>query len=77
MTALGLDRASFNQGKGAKYDFSIYEEQQPTLTARGPGAVTTDGGRSVRSGPQGSRQSVCKSRQVNFAGGVQAVAMCL
>ena len=35
----GLDRASFNQGANAKYDFSIQEEQQPTLTAKGPGAV--------------------------------------
>ena len=37
--AYGLDRASFNQGKNAKYDFSVVEEQAPTLTARGPGAV--------------------------------------
>jgi DNA (cytosine-5)-methyltransferase 1 len=37
--AYGLDRASFNQGQNAKFDFSIQEEQQPTLTARGPGAV--------------------------------------
>lgn len=36
---LGLDRASYNQGKNAKYNFSIYEEEQPTLTAKGPGAV--------------------------------------
>lgn len=37
--AYGLDRASFNQGQNAKYDFTITEESQPTLTARGPGAV--------------------------------------
>ena len=37
--AYGLDRASFNQGENAKFDFSILDEQQPTLTARGPGAV--------------------------------------
>ena len=37
--AYGLDRASFNQGQNAKFDFSVSEEQQPTLTARGPGAV--------------------------------------
>lgn len=37
--ALGLDRASFNQGKNAQYDFSVLEEEQPTLTAKGPGAV--------------------------------------
>ena len=38
--AYGLDRASFNQGQNAKYDFQIEEELQPTLTARGPGAVS-------------------------------------
>lgn len=37
--AYGLDRASFNQGQNAKFDFSITEGQQPCLTARGPGAV--------------------------------------
>lgn len=37
--AYGLDRASFNQGQNAKFDFSVTEEQQPTITARGPGAV--------------------------------------
>ena len=37
--AYGLDRASFNQGENAKYDFSILEEQMPTLLARGPGAT--------------------------------------
>lgn len=39
MLAYGLDRASFNQGQNAKFDFTVSEEQQPTLTARGPGAV--------------------------------------
>ena len=34
-----LDRASFNQGQNAKFDFTVAEEQQPTMTARGPGAV--------------------------------------
>ena len=37
--AYGLDRASFNQGQNAKFDFSILDDQQPTLTARGPGGV--------------------------------------
>ena len=40
--AYGLDRASFNQGENAKYDFSVLLEQQPTLTARGPGAVCNE-----------------------------------
>ena len=41
--AYGLDRASFNQGQNAKFDFTVAEESQPTLTARGPGAVCTIG----------------------------------
>lgn len=35
----GLDRASFNQGKNAKYNFAVEREIAPTITARGPGAV--------------------------------------
>ena len=37
--AYGLDRASFNQGQNALFDFSVTEEQPPCLTAKGPGAV--------------------------------------
>ncbi len=37
--AYGLDRASFNQGANAQFGFSILPEHQPTLTAKGPGAV--------------------------------------
>lgn len=37
----GLDRASFNQGKNAQYDFSVTEEQAQTLVAKGPGGVLT------------------------------------
>lgn len=37
--AYGLDRASFNQGKNDLYDFSVLEEQEPTLVSKGPGAV--------------------------------------
>ena len=35
----GLDRASFNQGQNAQYDFSVTEEQAQTLVAKGPGGV--------------------------------------
>lgn len=67
--ALGLDRASFNQGKNAQYDFSVLEEEQPTLTAKGPGAVATDS-RSVVSGRlQGHKQSICESEQADLRGG--------
>ena len=37
----GLDRASFNQGQNAKFDFSVEEELAPTLVNRGPGGVLT------------------------------------
>jgi hypothetical protein len=35
----GLDRASFNQGQNAQYDFSIEKEKAQTLVSRGPGGV--------------------------------------
>ena len=37
--AYGIDRAAFNQGRNAKYDFSVEAEKEPPLVARGPGAV--------------------------------------
>ena len=37
--AYGIDRAAFNQGKNALYNFAIEEEKQPTMVAKGPGAV--------------------------------------
>jgi site-specific DNA-cytosine methylase len=37
----GLDRASFNQGINAKYDFAVDEEKIGTQVAKGPGAVCT------------------------------------
>ena len=38
----GIDRASFNQGENAKYDFSVEEEKAQPLVARGPGGGTDD-----------------------------------
>ena len=38
-TCYGLDRASFNQGKNAQFNFSVEEEVAPSLVARGPGGV--------------------------------------
>ena len=35
--AYGLDRASFNQGQNAKFDFSVDEEVAPPIVAKGPG----------------------------------------
>jgi DNA (cytosine-5)-methyltransferase 1 len=45
---IALDRASFNQGQNAKYDFEISENGiNSTLTARGPSAVAYwDGGQT-------------------------------
>ena len=37
----GLDRASFNQGKNAQYDFSVEEDLAQTVLAKGPGGVMT------------------------------------
>ncbi|MCR5452643.1 MAG: hypothetical protein K6F00_08465, partial [Lachnospiraceae bacterium] len=37
----GLDRASFNQGQNAKYDFSVEDDLAQTLVSRGPGGVLT------------------------------------
>lgn len=37
--AYGLDRAAFNQGKNALYDFAVEAELEPTMVAKGPGAV--------------------------------------
>lgn len=37
----GLDRASFNQGENAQYNFSVEEEKAQTIVAKGPGAVLT------------------------------------
>ena len=35
----GLDRASYNQGKNARYNFSVEEERIGAQVAKGPGAV--------------------------------------
>ena len=37
--AYGIDRAAFNQGKNAQFGFAVQEETQPTMVAKGPGAV--------------------------------------
>ena len=37
--AYGIDRAAFNQGQNAKYGFAVEEELEPTMVAKGPGAV--------------------------------------
>lgn len=39
--AYGIDRAAFNQGENAKFGFSVEKEVEPTIVAKGPGAVAT------------------------------------
>ena len=39
VVAYGIDRAAFNQGKNAKYNFAVEKEMEPTMVAQGPGAV--------------------------------------
>lgn len=49
----GIDRAAFNQGKNAKYDFAVEKEKEPTIVARGPGAVAEPKTLKIRSGKSG------------------------
>lgn len=37
--AYGINRAAFNQGQNAKFGFAVEEELEPTLVAKGAGAV--------------------------------------
>jgi hypothetical protein len=36
---IAIDRAAYNQGQNAQYDFSIEEDKAQPLVARGPGGV--------------------------------------
>ena len=45
----GLDRASYNQGKNAKFDFSVEKEMIGAQVAKGPGAVGIEGGDAMTS----------------------------
>jgi DNA (cytosine-5)-methyltransferase 1 len=37
--AYGIDRATYNMGQNAQFDIAIREELEPTIVAKGPGAV--------------------------------------
>ena len=39
VVAYGIDRAAYNMGKNAKFGITIEEELEPTVVAKGPGAV--------------------------------------
>lgn len=62
---LGIDRAAYNQGQNAKFNFSIYDNLQPTLTAKGPGAVATDNRSIMQSRLQTSKQSNGIAEQID------------
>lgn len=51
--AYGIDRAAFNQGKNAKYNIAVEKEIEPTIVAKGPGAV----GQSIYHASKSSYQS--------------------
>ena len=38
--AYGIDRAAFNQGANAQYSIAVEKEIEPTIVAKGPGAVS-------------------------------------
>lgn len=38
----GIDRASFNQGQNAQFDFSVEKELSPTIVSKGPGGGTNE-----------------------------------
>ncbi|MCR4719674.1 MAG: DNA cytosine methyltransferase [Firmicutes bacterium] len=48
--AYGIDRAAFNQGQNALYNFAVEEELEPTMVAKGPGAVAEPTYESSKSG---------------------------
>lgn len=39
VVSYGIGREAFNQGKNAQYSISVEEETEPTIVAKGPGAV--------------------------------------
>ena len=51
----GIERAAFNQGKNAKFDFSIEEELSPTIISKGPNAVALSKIHSTLSYADGSK----------------------
>lgn len=67
--AYGLDRACFNQGQNAKYDFTILRNVEPTMTARGPNAVAfSNVHRSLcaTDGPKGVSGQMMNEPEENF-----------
>lgn len=59
--AYGIDRSAFNQGQNAKYSFAVETEKQPTMVARGPGAVA----QTVYSSSKSSHHTIIEENLAN------------
>jgi len=74
--AIGLDRASFNQGKNAKFGFSVEEECAPTVVSKGPGAVSFEPGIAKREGaPHRFSDEVTSTLRSDMGDNLPAVAV--
>ena len=74
--AIGLDRASFNQGKNAKFGFSVEEECAPTVVSKGPGAVSFEPGIAKREGaPHRFSDEVASTLRSDMGDNLPAVAV--
>ena len=74
--AIGLDRASFNQGKNAKFGFSVEEECAPTVVSKGPGAVAFEPGIAKREGaPHRFSDEVTSTLRSDMGDNLPAVAV--
>ena len=74
--AIGLDRASFNQGKNAQFGFAVEEECAPTVVAKGPGAVSFEPGIARREGaPHRFTDEVTSTLRSDMGDNLPAVAV--
>ena len=74
--AIGLDRASFNQGKNAKFGFSVEEECAPTVVSKEPGAVSFEPGIAKREGaPHRFSDEVTSTLRSDMGDNLPAVAV--
>ena len=73
--AIGLDRASFNQGRNAKFGFKVEEECAPTVISKGPGAVSFEPGIAKREGaPHRFSDEVTSTLRSDMGDNLPAVA---
>ena len=74
--AIGLDRASFNQGRNAKFGFSVEEECALTVVSKGPGAVSFEPGIAKREGaPHRFSDEVTSTLRSDMGDNLPAVAV--